>query len=133
MTLPPGPGPRRPTSPPVAVAVFSLGGGGGGRGKGVGEGTPRLCARGRILVVDAFGGGAAEVLKRGLDPVDGVSVALRALTAVAELGKPLERGLVLVQGETRDEFADGIVRVLSTRPLSFDRRDARASNEKRNE
>src|SRR5690606_39216046 len=55
-----------------------------------------------VLVVQALGlvAPAPELL---LDPVDGARVALGALLAVAELGQPLDQGLVALEVEPLDD------------------------------
>ena len=81
--------------------------------------------RGRIGVEDALGARAAEGMQLRLDPVDGVPVALRALAPVAELRQALERRLVVVERQPRDEGRDGILR-FGSRLLRLERgRDGR--------
>ena len=55
------------------------------------------------LVLQAFGVRAAVGLELGLDPVQRLAVALRALAAVTELGQALDGGLVPLQVELADE------------------------------
>jgi len=68
-----------------------------------------LARRGRTrrrlgeLVLQAFGVRAAVGLELGLDPVQRLAVALRALAAVTELGEALDGGLVPLQVELADK------------------------------
>src|SRR5439155_14031636 len=74
---------------------------------------PRRVRRGArrsrlIVVLQAGDVGTAVALELGLDPVHRGAVSVRALAAVAELGETLDRRLVQLEVEPRDEPGDGI-------------------------
>ena len=50
-------------------------------------------------------------MELGLDPVNRVAITLGPLAAVTELGEPLERRLVVVEGEAADEDLGCVVLV----------------------
>src|SRR5205823_8830080 len=66
-------------------------------------GTRRL-----ILVLEAGDVGTAVAPQLSLDPVHRGAVSVRALAAVTELGETLDRRLVLLEVEPRDELGNGI-------------------------
>jgi hypothetical protein len=61
-----------------------------------------------MRVDDPLGVRAAVALELGLDPVDRLAIAFRALPAIAERGQPFDRGLVFLEVESIDHDLDGI-------------------------
>src|SRR5213596_2809986 len=62
-----------------------------------------------IVVRQARDIGTAVAPELGLDPVHRGAVAVGALAPVAELGEALDRRLVLLEVEARDQPSDGIL------------------------
>src|SRR5262249_40353165 len=62
-----------------------------------------------VLIDDALGVRAAVALELRFDPIDRVTIALRALAAIAELRQPLDRVLVVVEREARHHDGDRII------------------------
>ena len=60
----------------------------------------------RVFILDALGVRAAVALELRLDPVDGGTVARRALAPIAELRQALDRRLVLLEVEPLDQGLD---------------------------
>src|SRR2546430_4193215 len=69
----------------------------------------RRARRSRLIVVLQAGDvGTAVAPQLGLDPVHRGAVSVRSLAAVTEMGETLDRRLVLLEIEQRDEPGDGI-------------------------
>ena len=101
MRLPPGPlpGVPRPLGDVIGATSASTAGA-----------APGLRRRRLVLIRDALDVLAAVLLELRLDPVDGVTIALRALPAVAELRQSFDSVLVSLEVEAIDEGLHGIVR-----------------------
>ena len=105
MRLPPGPLPGVP---------FPLGDVTGGTSAPATGGT--LGSRRRIVLVrDALDVLAPVRFELRLDPVDGVTIALRALPAIAELRQSFDRVLVSLEIEAIDEGLYRVVRRIGRR------------------
>ena len=107
----------RPSATLRATSASPLAAGSGGilalaRGRSFGALTGRrrsACRRRLIVVLDALGIRAAVALELRLDPIDCRSIAIRALTPIAELRQPFDRGLVFFQVESIDHLLDRVV------------------------
>src|SRR3989441_11010508 len=102
---------RHPPSSPLFpyTTLFRSGRarGGGGGGGAIGPDARR---RRLIVVLETRDLAATVAPKLRLDPVHGGTVAVRALAPVAEARESLDRGLVALQVEARDELGNGIRR-----------------------
>src|SRR5207249_5520166 len=90
-------------------------------GSGGGAIGPDARRRRLIVVLETRDVAATVAPKLRLDPVDGRAVAIGSLAPVAEARESLDRGLVALQVEARDELGNGI----GTRGVGLRGRDSR--------